>query len=97
MIGLLIDGFEAFRDAYYDAHLANLERLIGEGRAHGIAVILTCTSVSALPERLRALIPRRIALRPAQQSEWAAAIGSGAPRPELALPPGRGVITGSPP
>jgi S-DNA-T family DNA segregation ATPase FtsK/SpoIIIE len=97
MIGLLIDGFEAFRDAYYDAHLGDLERLIAEGRAHGIAVVLTCTSVSALPERLRALIPRRIALRPAHPGEWTAAVGTAAPRPETSLPPGRGIVTGSPP
>lgn len=97
MIGVLIDGFEALRDAYYDAHFSALERLITEGRAHGFAVVLTATSISALPERLRALIPRRIALRPAHQGEWAAAAGATAPRPETALPPGRGVVTGSPP
>lgn len=97
MIGLLIDGFEPFRDTYYDSHLSDLERLIAEGRAHGIAVVLTATSVSALPERLRALIPRRIALRPAHPGEWAAAVGAAAPRPETSLPAGRGIVTGSPP
>jgi hypothetical protein len=97
MIGLLIDGFEAFRDAYYDAHLGDLERLIAEGRAHGIAVVLTAASVSALPERLRALIPRRIALRPAHPGEWSAAVGASVSRTETSLPPGRGIVSGSPP
>ncbi len=97
LVGLLIDGFEAFRDAYYDAHLAGVERLIAEGRSHGIAVAMTSTSISALPERLRALIPRRIALRPAHPSEWGLVVGAPSPRPDVALPPGRGMVSGSPP
>lgn len=97
LIGLLIDGFEAFRDAYYDAHLADIERLISEGRSHGIAVVITATSISALPERLRALISRRIALRPAHPSEWGMAVGTTSPRSDTILPPGRGVVSGSPP
>lgn len=96
LIGLLLDGFETFRDAYYDDHLGDLERLIAEGRTHGIAVALTATSISALPERLRALIPRRIALRPANDSEWGLTAGLHQ-RMDGHLPAGRGLMSGTPP
>ncbi|MEB2364631.1 MAG: FtsK/SpoIIIE domain-containing protein [Chloroflexota bacterium] len=91
---LMIDGFEAFRDRYFDVHFSDLERLLSGGRAAGFGCVMTATSIGALPERLRALFPDRLALRPAHPTDWAQAVGPEAPRISAALPAGRGVISG---
>jgi S-DNA-T family DNA segregation ATPase FtsK/SpoIIIE len=94
-IVLFIDQYEQFRDTFYEQHIADFERIVSEGRAAGIYLVITASGMSAIPERLRSLIPQRIALRVGTASDYLLAVG--AVRAESALPKGRGFITHSPP
>lgn len=96
LVVLFIDQFEQFRDSFYEQHMADFERLIHEGRAAGVFVVFTASSVSAVPERLRSLIQQRIALQLGSASDYALAVGYST-RGETLLPPGRGYIASSPP
>jgi len=89
---LLLDGYEAFRDTYYETHLADLERLIAEGRAAALYVILTAGHIGALSERLRTLLPQRLALQPSSPADLALILGTRAPTfSERAWAAGRGI------
>jgi len=89
---LLLDGYEAFRDTYYETHLADLERLIAEGRAAALYVILTVGHIGALSERLRTLLPQRLALQPASAANLTLILGTRAPTfSERAWAAGRGI------
>ncbi len=92
---LFIDQYEQFRDTFYELHMADFERLVNEGRAVGIYLVITASGMAAIPERLRSLIPQRIALRVGAASDYLLTVG--AVRLESPLPKGRGFITHSPP
>lgn len=95
-IVLFVDPFEPFRDAYYEQHMADFERLVSEGRSVGIFVVIAASSPAAVPERLRSLIPQRVALQLGGASDYTAlvgAVGSQIGR----LPRGRGFIPHNPP
>jgi DNA segregation ATPase FtsK/SpoIIIE, S-DNA-T family len=92
-----IDQYEQFRDTYYEQHMAEFERLVNEGRAVNIFLVMTASSAAAVPERLRSLIQQRIALQLGSPTDYALAVGHLPTRLEGTLPKGRGFIYNSPP
>lgn len=86
---LFIDQYEQFRDAYRDAHGADLERLINEGRAVNVYVVLSASTIHALPDRLRAMIQQRVAFQQANPSDYALVVGRLQVEDARHLPPGR--------
>lgn len=94
---LFIDQYEQFRDSFYDQHTADFERLINEGRAVGIYLVVTASSISAIPERLRSLVQQRIALQLGNPADYGLAVGAVQMRLEGQLPRGRGFIAHNPP
>ncbi len=94
---VLIDQYEPFRDAYYGHFAADFDRLVNEGHAAGIYLVLTASSISAVPERLRSLIQQRIALQQNTPSDYAATVGALPMQIDGALPKGRGFIHSTPP
>jgi DNA segregation ATPase FtsK/SpoIIIE, S-DNA-T family len=96
-IVLFIDQYEQFRDSFYDLHTADFERLINEGRAVGIYLVVTVSSISAIPERLRSLVQQRIALQLGNAADYTAAVGTVQMHLEGQLPKGRGFIAHNPP
>lgn len=94
----IVDGFEAFRDTYYEQHFSTLERLISEGRGVGMFVALSANSIGALPERLRTLMPQRFALNLSSPSEMLLALGQVPPASSLSEQArGRGYVHQAPP
>jgi S-DNA-T family DNA segregation ATPase FtsK/SpoIIIE len=94
-IVLLVDGYEGLRDAYYEQHMAAFERLIAEGRGVNIFVVFTASTVTVIPDRVRSLVPQRIALQLSNTGDYLLAVGE-APLTDD-MPKGRGYIPGSPP
>jgi S-DNA-T family DNA segregation ATPase FtsK/SpoIIIE len=94
---LFIDQYEQFRDSFYDQHTADFERLINEGRGVGIYLVVTASSMSAIPERLRSLVQQRIALQLGNAGDYPLAVGAVQMRLEGQLPKGRGFIAHNPP
>jgi S-DNA-T family DNA segregation ATPase FtsK/SpoIIIE len=94
---LFIDAYEPFRDSFYEKHVADFERLIQEGRAVGIYLVVTSSTVGAIPERVRSLIPQRIALQLGNTADYTAAIGAIQMRLEGRLARGRGFVAGQQP
>jgi len=92
-----IDQYEQFRDSYYESHIADFERLVNEGRAANIFLVMTASSAAAVPERLRSLIQQRFALQLGSPTDYALAVGHLPTRLEGTLPKGRGFIYNSPP
>lgn len=97
VIVVCIDQYEQFRDLYYETHMADLERLVQEGRSAGIFLVLTASSATAVPERLRSLIQQRIALQLSSVSDYLLAVGPVQTQLSGMLPKGRGFIHHSPP
>ena len=96
-IVLFCDQYEQLRDTFYDQHLPDFERLIHEGRSAGIYVVFTASTVSVVPDRTRALVQQRIALRLSNSADYLAAVGQVNTDLERELPTGRGFVAGSPP
>lgn len=96
-IVLFIDPYEPFRDSFYEKHVADFERLIQEGRAVGIYLVVTSSSIGAIPERVRSLIPQRIALQLGNTADYTPAVGAVQMRLEGRLAKGRGFAAGQPP
>ena len=97
---VLIDGFEALRDPAMNGLYRDIERLISDGRAAGIYLALSASSIASVPERVRGWIPQRIALQPATPSDLTQTVGVVGLRAASAgriLPPGRGFIPDTPP
>ncbi len=86
---LFVDQYEQLRDSYRDAHLADLERLIYEGRSVNIFVVLTLSTIHALPDRLRAVVPQRVAFQQANHADYVLITGRLQHLPDAPLPPGR--------
>jgi S-DNA-T family DNA segregation ATPase FtsK/SpoIIIE len=96
-IALFIDQYEGLRDGYYEQHIPDFERLVSEGRAVGIYVVVTASSAAAVPERLRALIPQRVALQLGSPADTLLAVGGAPVEYEGKPPKGRGYAAGTPP
>lgn len=97
-IFLLLDGVVAFRNAYEGqvttaVTVANLQRIIAEGRAVGVHVVLTAESPSALPTAMTSAITKRLVLRQADEN---ACVQLSIPKDVFAegSPSGRGVLSG---
>lgn len=94
---LLVDGFSAFRDEYEISNTlgvsyARFSRLLVEGRAVGIHVVLAAERPGAVPSALSSSIQRRLVLRQADDVAYASL---NIPKDILiAAPPGRGVFSG---
>jgi len=97
IIILCLDQYEQFRDSYRDQHHADFERLLNEGRAVGIYVVITLSNIAAMPDRLRSLVQQRIALQLAESGDYTLAVGRIRTQFETYLPGGRGYIYSNPP
>lgn len=96
-IVLCIDQYEQLRDTYYEQHMPDFERLINEGRAVGIYVVITANSITSVPDRLRSMIQQRIALQLGNPTDYLIAVGNINMQVDQTLPKGRGWIYNSPP
>lgn len=94
---LFIDQYEQFRDLYRDHHGAELERLINEGRAVNVYVVLSASTIHALPDRLRAMMQQRVAFQQANASDYALIVGRLQAEDARMLPPGRAYVNGQQP
>ncbi|MDR0990258.1 MAG: FHA domain-containing protein [Propionibacteriaceae bacterium] len=93
---VLLDGFSAFREAYEGAigrtqYYAMVTRLLAEGRAVGIHVLVSADRQAAIPNAVAAHIQRRLVLR---QTDENAYMALGVARDILGpeSPPGRAVF-----
>jgi DNA segregation ATPase FtsK/SpoIIIE, S-DNA-T family len=96
-IALFIDQFEQFREMCRDTHLSDFERLINEGRAVGIYIVFTASSITAVPDRIRSLVQQRIALQAGNPGDYILTVGRTPGAMDDHLPPGRGYLYDSPP
>ena len=95
-IVLVIDQYEQFRDTYRDQHMRDLDRILNEGRAVGVYVVLIANSPTTIPDRIRSLVQQRIALQLGDATDYILAIGRmGAVVGDL--PNGRGFYFNTPP
>jgi len=95
VIMLAIDQYEQFRDSYREQHMADLDRLVNEGRAFGIYVVMTTNSPNIVPDRLRSLMQQRIALELGDIADYLIAVGRVNAGGDL--PSGRGFFSANPP
>lgn len=96
IVTLAIDQYEQFRESYREQFYADLERLVNEGRAVGIFVVMTANSAAVVPDRLRSLIQQKIALELGDPGDYLVAVGRVGAVPED-LPSGRGFVAANPP
>lgn len=92
-----IDQYEQFRDSYRDQHFGDFERLINEGRAAGIYVVITANGPTSVPDRVRSLIEQRVALQLGDATDYIIGVGRIPGGVESTLPNGRGYTHSSPP
>ncbi len=97
VIVVFIDQYEQFRDSCYESHMTAFERLVNEGRAVHIYLVITASTVTAVPERLRSLMPQRIALQLGNPADYVMSVGSIQIALDSRLPHGRGFIAATPP
>ncbi|MBS1870097.1 MAG: FHA domain-containing protein [Actinobacteria bacterium] len=95
-IVLLVDSYAGFVDAYDKVDLGALvdalPRLVADGRAAGVHVVITADRRQAVPTAIASIVTRRVILRMAVEEEYAAL---GLDRREThgaTLPPGRGFL-----
>lgn len=94
---LLVDGFGAFREEYEMSSalapvFAKFARLLAEGRAVGIHVLVSAERPNAIPSALVASVQRRLVLRQADENAY---LTLGIPRDVLVgAPSGRAVFSG---
>lgn len=96
LIMLFVDQYEQFRDSYREKFGADLDRLINDGRGVGIFVIMTALGPNSMPDRIRSLMPQRIALELGDPIEYILAVGRINSLAE-GLPNGRGYYFDTPP
>jgi S-DNA-T family DNA segregation ATPase FtsK/SpoIIIE len=94
---LLVDGFSAFREAYevpagLSRYYAMFTRLLAEGRAVGIHVIVAAERSGAIPTSLAANVQRRFILRQADENSYSV-LGIAKDILGPTTPPGRGVFS----
>lgn len=97
IIMVSIDQYEQFRETCRDTHMSDFERLLNEGRAVGIYLVITASSVTAVPERVRALVQQRIALALGSSSDYVLVMERMSTPADETLPNGRGYVYSSPP
>ncbi len=94
---VLLDGLGAFRQTYLTVDRGELierfERLVGQGRATGLAFVVTADRRNAVPTTLSSGISERIVLRMADGDEYAS-LGLPTALAASTLPPGRGFLNG---
>jgi S-DNA-T family DNA segregation ATPase FtsK/SpoIIIE len=94
---LLVDGLGAFRDTLARPDLASsrtgFSRIVADGRAVGIHVVMTADDQRALSGGLASSVPRRLVLRMGSADDY---VASGVPKDVLGpdSPPGRGILDG---
>jgi S-DNA-T family DNA segregation ATPase FtsK/SpoIIIE len=96
---LLIDGFGAFRERWEGAGgpedlVAQVGKLLQQGRAVGVSVVMACERPDALNTALGSAIGRRLVLRQADKNHYGA-LGIADDILGLDSPAGRGVMVGS--
>lgn len=94
---VFIDQYEQFREMYLEQHMTDFERLINEGRANGIHLVLTASSITAVPERLRALIQQRVVFQLGTAADYTLAVGHLNTNATHTLPKGGAFIYHNPP
>jgi S-DNA-T family DNA segregation ATPase FtsK/SpoIIIE len=98
-IVVLLDGYSGFASAFekidHGALVDELPRLVGDGQALGIHVVVTANRRNSLPPGLASLIPTSIVLRLADADDYAAAGVDPRIAKGTAFPPGRGFLAGS--
>jgi S-DNA-T family DNA segregation ATPase FtsK/SpoIIIE len=91
---LLLDSYAGFVDAYEmvdgGALVDALPRIVADGRALGVHVVLTADRRGAVPPGLMATISRRLVLRMANEDEYATLGLDVRTVRDAILPPGRG-------
>lgn len=95
VVVIMVDQYEQFRDAYRDTHMADLDRLVNEGRGVGIFVVMSANSPNIVPDRLRSLMQQRIALELGDPADYLIAVGRVQASPDL--PGGRCFVSNNPP
>ncbi len=96
-IVLFIDQYEQLVDSYRDQHLPDLERLITEGRAANIFVVISGNGPNSVPDRIRSLIAQRVALELGQPQDYILVVGRVQNVEDAAFPDGRGFYSNNPP
>lgn len=96
-IVLFVDQYEQFVDSYRDQHLADLERLVTEGRAANIFLVIAGNGPNSVPDRIRSLIPQRIALQLGQSIDYTLVVGRVSNVEDMEFPDGRGFYNSNPP
>jgi len=96
VIMLFIDQYDQFRDSYREKYGADLDRLINDGRGVGIYVVMTALGPNSMPDRIRSLMPQRIALELGDPIEYILAVGRVNNLPD-SMPNGRGYWYDAPP
>jgi S-DNA-T family DNA segregation ATPase FtsK/SpoIIIE len=97
---LLIDGFEMLRDPAYAGVYREVERLLSDGRAAGVYVVVSASGIGSLPERARGWLMQRIALQPTNPTDLTQTVGVvtlRAAQGGRVLPAGRGFVPDTPP
>jgi S-DNA-T family DNA segregation ATPase FtsK/SpoIIIE len=95
IVMVAIDQYEQFRDSYRDQHMTDLDKLINEGRAVGIYVVMTANGPSVVPDRQRTLMQQRVALELGDPADYLIAVGRVNAGGDL--PAGRGFVASNPP
>lgn len=96
-IVLFVDQYEQFVDSYRDQHLSDLERLVTEGRAANIFLVIAGNGPNSVPDRIRSLIPQRIALQLGQPIDYTLVVGRVSNVEDASFPDGRGFYNSNPP
>jgi S-DNA-T family DNA segregation ATPase FtsK/SpoIIIE len=94
---VLIDNFGAFRQAYDTpdraATLEHLTAIMADGRSVGVHVVLSADRPGTVPSAITSLVPRRLVLRLANDSDYML-VGERTDVLDGAVPPGRGLEDG---
>jgi len=95
---VFIDQYEQLRETQdkNPEYMEAFTRLLNEGRAFGIYLVVNSSSPNTLPDRLRSLVEQRIALRLGEMTDYASAVGRVFGM-EIESVPGRGFYRGNPP
>ncbi len=96
-IVLFIDQYEQFIDNFGEPHRADLERLVNEGRAVNMFLVMTANGPTTMPERIRSLVQQRVALQLGQGPDYTLTVGRVRNVEEMAFPDGRGFVINNPP
>jgi len=92
---VLLDGYAGFSSVFmnvdHGALVEALSRLVGEGRAVGLHLVITADRRNAIPSTLSGVVPTRLVLRMADADEYAT-LGLPMSMAQAVLPAGRGFL-----